>query len=187
MRYEFNDGTVLMQSIFRSFFFRGFVNNYFLREACYNCKYSNTNRVGDITLGDFWGYFPNKLKFYKYREGVSLILINNKKGNALFNLVKHILKFEESDLSSAIRGNRNLQLPQIKPNNYYEFWHDFIKGYSMKELSDRYFPLIEIPSISILRKIKFWLKLIFPKSLLNIAKQVQRFFKNQKNESSLDN
>jgi hypothetical protein len=57
----------------------------------------------------------------------------------------------------------------------------------MKELSDRYFPLIEIPSISILRKIKFWLKLIFPKSLLNIAKQVQRFFKNQKNESSLDN
>ena len=84
-----------------------------------------------------------------------MILINNAKGNALFNCVQNDLIFEERDIALAIRGNRNLQLPQIKPNNYYEFWQDFNRGYSMKELSDRYFPLIDIPSISILEKINF--------------------------------
>lgn len=187
MRYEFNNGAILMQSVYRSFFSRGFVTNYFLRESCYNCKYSNTHRVGDITLADFWGYYPNKLKFAQYKKGVSMILINNAKGNALFNCVQNDLIFEERDIALAIRGNRNLQLPQIKPNNYYEFWQDFNRGYSMKELSDRYFPLIDIPSISILEKIKFWLKLIIPRSLLNIAKRFIYFNKSKKNESTLDN
>ncbi len=187
MRYEFSDGTVMMQSVYKSYYFRGFVNNYFLREACYNCKYSNTQRVGDITLSDFWAYYPNKLKFYQYRKGVSMILINNDKGNILFNRVKHNLVFEESELTLAIQGNRNLKLPQIKPPDYNEFWRDFNGGFSMKELSDKYFPLVDIPSNSILTKIKFWLRLIIPKYLLNIAKRFIHLINNQKNESALDN
>ena len=32
----------------------GFQKHIFLRESCYDCKYANIDRVGDITLGDFW-------------------------------------------------------------------------------------------------------------------------------------
>ena len=49
-----------------------------LRELCYNYKYSNLNRMSDITLGDFWGIekvckFPNKIR------GVLAVLVNSSK------------------------------------------------------------------------------------------------------------
>ena len=35
-------------------FYYGFAYRLCLRNACYNCKYTKVERVGDITLGDFW-------------------------------------------------------------------------------------------------------------------------------------
>ena len=32
-----------------------FLNNLSLRPSCYECKFTKSERYGDITLGDFWG------------------------------------------------------------------------------------------------------------------------------------
>lgn len=42
------------------------------RESCYQCPYANTKRVGDLTVGDFWGVVKSHPAFYS-EKGVSSI------------------------------------------------------------------------------------------------------------------
>ena len=46
---------------------------------CENCKYQETPRFGDLTIGDFWG-IGNKDNTINTKKGVSVILCNNEKG-----------------------------------------------------------------------------------------------------------
>ncbi len=78
-----------------------------LRESCYSCAFAEKQRVGDITLGDFWGV----KNFQNARRGVSLIIVNNQKGQELFDLVKDQLYFEERTLDEAYAGNLQLLKP----------------------------------------------------------------------------
>ena len=51
-----------------------FLNFASLREYCYNCKYACSQRVGDITVGDF----------EEDKKGYSCVVVNSEKGNNLF-------------------------------------------------------------------------------------------------------
>jgi len=62
-------------------------NNFITRPSCEECKYASKKRVGDITLGDFWGVEKHYPSFRDYK-GVSMVLINSNKGEHLFELVK---------------------------------------------------------------------------------------------------
>ena len=53
---------------------------------CEKCEYQKIPRYGDITIGDFWG-IRKKLPETTDINGVSAVLINNQKGEALFNMV----------------------------------------------------------------------------------------------------
>ena len=57
-----------------------------MRRSCYNCKFSSTDRVGDITLGDAWGV-EEFLPSFDTTHGVSLILVNNEKSKKIFDCV----------------------------------------------------------------------------------------------------
>ena len=43
-----------------SSFYSYYLKAVIYRENCYYCKYSCESRVGDITLGDFWGVEKNQ-------------------------------------------------------------------------------------------------------------------------------
>ena len=47
----------------------------FLRPSCYRCPYASMTRVGDLTLGDFWGLRPDELPDQQ-EKGISLLLVN---------------------------------------------------------------------------------------------------------------
>ena len=64
-------------------YYDSFLQSRSLRESCYTCKYANAARVGDITLGDFWGVEAVCPQFYDSR-GVSVVLVNTKKGELFF-------------------------------------------------------------------------------------------------------
>lgn len=87
-----------------------FLENNISRESCYTCRYSNLNRVGDITMGDYWGV-SSIHKSFNDRNGVSLIIINSEKGEKYFNNIKDNLLFYETNLNYAIRYNNNLSKP----------------------------------------------------------------------------
>ncbi len=57
------------------------------RPVCYQCKYANPQRTGDITIGDFWGVEKNHPNI-NTEEGVSAVLINNLKGQKVLDYIK---------------------------------------------------------------------------------------------------
>lgn len=65
-----------------------------LREVCYNCKYTNNKRMGDITLGDFWGVDKTYPKLYD-KNGVSVILVNTLKGKEILDKIKKEIIIDE--------------------------------------------------------------------------------------------
>ena len=121
-------------------FMDGFLQNLYLRESCYECRYATAVRVGDITLGDFWGYrsvYPQYL--LDDDRGISLVMINTEKGKHAINSVKKKLQMVERDLSDAKQGNKVLESSFSKPETSDAFWAAFVDC-SWKELSQEFFP-----------------------------------------------
>ena len=94
-----------------------------LRESCYNCKFAGRNRVSDITIGDFWGYWSY---FHKnFPEGISIVSVNTEKGKALFNLVKDDMEFcVELPEIQAKGTNTNFYHPTQRPSTREDFYRD---------------------------------------------------------------
>ncbi len=88
-----------------------FLYGYSFRENCYHCMYAQKDRMGDITLGDFWGFDDNEFK-KKENSGISLVLINTDKGQLLFDRIKADLEYTYSSLDKAVAGNHQLSAPE---------------------------------------------------------------------------
>lgn len=80
------------------------------RECCYRCNYCTKERVGDITIGDYWGVEKEHPEFYSVK-GVSCFLVNSEKGMRLWNLIKSEFYFLESTFEQVARANHNLSHP----------------------------------------------------------------------------
>jgi coenzyme F420-reducing hydrogenase beta subunit len=85
-------------------FLRLFLSNICLNETCHDCKYNSIPRLADITLGDFWGV-KNFHPEMDDNMGTSVVLINNSKGDFLFNRIKSQIIFHKSELNKAIVRN----------------------------------------------------------------------------------
>lgn len=81
-------------------------------ENCYSCKYARFERVADITIGDAWG---SNLGQTELMKGLSLILVNTKKGEEFLNLLD--FHYEAMDKNVAIASNGQLDHPSKKPSN----------------------------------------------------------------------
>lgn len=114
MVLTFANGKQRVSPLTLSSFGSGFSTDLFSRPSCYNCKYKNKDRVGDITLGDFWG-IGKDLSFDKLKkEGVSFVMLNSKKGKELFNSIRANLLVDERNLSEASKNNSALTMQNIK-------------------------------------------------------------------------
>ena len=84
------------------------------RESCYKCPFAKNERVGDITLADYWGVkrFHSEINC---RQGVSLVLINTDKGFEMFNRLQGRFELIESKLEWAASENPNLSHPTPRP------------------------------------------------------------------------
>ena len=92
------------------------------RESCYQCAYANISRVGDITVGDFWGVAKSHPEFNS-PKGVSSVFVNTTKGQELFEKMKSFAEIEQATLAEAMVKQHNLVQPSGRPsdrNNFYE-------------------------------------------------------------------
>lgn len=102
--------TVFDRPLHKDLFLKGFFTALFYRNSCYTCNYAQKKRVGDITLGDFWGVNTNEVRT-DVGKGVSLCMVNSQKGKELFDSVSgHIEKMERS-IGEAVAGNKQLSHP----------------------------------------------------------------------------
>lgn len=104
------------------------------RDSCYNCRYPSNGRVGDITLGDYWGIesaHPDIDKVLTVKNGVSCVLVNSDKGRELFEAVKDKLNIIPSNIEKV--KSRNAQLVKCckKTNKSTALFSEYEKsGYS---------------------------------------------------------
>ncbi len=105
------------------------------RECCYKCKYANTKRPGDITIADYWGIEKFHPDFYSHK-GVSLVLLNNERGNALWNKVESFFFIKESKLEYAVVKNGNLREPTLRTKKRDTIYDD-ITSLSASEYIER--------------------------------------------------
>jgi coenzyme F420-reducing hydrogenase beta subunit len=106
-------------------YMRLFVNSYILRDACYQCSFATRDRVGDITLGDYWGIQRAHPDFYD-EKGVSLCMVNTQKGKELFQANALVLDILETTFEKCAQPVCNNQ-PSRKPKRYQEFWNQYTK------------------------------------------------------------
>lgn len=101
-----------------------------LNSPCYVCSYASTQRVGDITLGDFWGIekaYPD----FEDERGVSVCLINTQKGMKVFESLD-IEKIEVKD-DSFIQPQLKNPVQNSMLRKF--FWKDYLKkGYGYAAL-----------------------------------------------------
>jgi F420H2 dehydrogenase subunit F len=90
------------------YFQQAFIRNLISRKACYNCKFARLPRVGDITLGDFWGLGLEEPFLHDKSKGVSLILSNSSRGAEVLRECEGELFLERRLLSEAAKKNQRV-------------------------------------------------------------------------------
>lgn len=129
---------VYSKNLFYDKYLEGFLSNLSLRESCFSCLYARPERVGDITIGDFWGLSSDcELKI---EDGVNLVLVNTTKGKELFSLFDDKVEFEKRTVGEAVNGNAQLMVCSKPHKNRIKFRKMYLKrGFDKAIVSSRKF------------------------------------------------
>lgn len=126
----FKNGRTINSRVFKSLFY----SHTILRPSCYECPYKSVIHPGDITIGDYWGIEKSAPKFDD-NKGVSLVLVNNEKGNNALMKVKKFLTAKQTKLEDSLQTP--LIAPFPRPQNRNQFWSDF-KTKPFKYIAQKY-------------------------------------------------
>ena len=147
---------------YKSPFYLGFQKYITLRPSCYECHFSNPDRVSDITIADFHE-IEKYIKNVDRMKGVSMVIVNTLKGKVLFDNVKNNFETVQFDLQTAIKNNACLEKATPMPAEREKFFND---------LRTREFEFIVNNYLTIK---KYWVLDLYyslPKSIRSIAKKI---------------
>lgn len=91
-------------------YFKAFLEGLTYKECCYSCPYACTSRVGDVTLGDFWGIDRGSLE-NPPSSNISLLLVNTQKGVQIVEMLLDRCTLVERTIEEAVRENKQLTAP----------------------------------------------------------------------------
>lgn len=113
------------------------------RKCCYQCPYSSIPRVGDCTLGDFWGIgrYGNPFK-HDTMKGVSLVLANTEQGKAAIHQLADCY-IEERTLEEALIENHNLKKASLPNQNRESIIKDFLDPLKTLDAIDAKYKLVD--------------------------------------------
>lgn len=100
---------------FDNYYYSYFLSGDIYRKCCYSCKYANTKRVGDFSLGDYWGVEALNLPL-QTENGCSLLLVNNERAKKLLETVVDLDKVETT-IEQAAHCNKQLNEPSRLPES----------------------------------------------------------------------
>lgn len=93
-----------------------FLKSLTYRENCYSCPFASEKRVGDLTLGDFWGFHEEYPSYDEKQglsngKGVSCILVNTDRGRAALEQCEDRFVLMTSNFEKVARHNDQLHSP----------------------------------------------------------------------------
>ncbi len=128
LKIDFENGEPYIKSIKADPYMLGFLNNYFLRESCHNCRYTSTKRVADVTIADFWGIEQADLAMENDNRGISLCIVNSEKGQALLDASSPMFEMEETTMEKAAREQPCLKQSFSPSPEREAFWVEYEKN-----------------------------------------------------------
>jgi len=107
-----HDNFVSGQDLFltgqQAYFLKAFMLSFVYRKSCYSCKYARLPRIGDLTLGDFWGLGEDIPFYHDKSQGVSLLIVNSSRGKEVLQSCRNGLFLEERTMSEAQKRNAQI-------------------------------------------------------------------------------
>lgn len=95
---------VISKSKQESPYMRLFLAGVSVRPSCPQCHYNNQHSSADLTIADYWGV-DKQFPYYDDDQGVTLVLVNNEKGQQLFENIKSRISYIETDFDKGSRYN----------------------------------------------------------------------------------
>ncbi len=103
-----------------------FYQHIMFRRSCGVCHFTNFQHPSDITIADYWGWQKAVgAEFNADNKGVSLVLVNTTKAQALFKTININLNYIKTDTKSCLQPN--LQHPSYIHPKRDAFELDYIK------------------------------------------------------------
>lgn len=132
------DGKHVYEPVDVSNFTKGYLTTgAYCRPSCYECKFKGFPRIADITLGDFWGISEFD-KSWDKDLGISLVMINSKKGEMFFDKVKNRLNYRSLSFDQCSKNNPSLYSSLNPPKvDRQEFFEDMDKM-SFEDIAKKY-------------------------------------------------
>lgn len=144
------NGEKIVNKLWIQSFSKMFSHNMINRISCANCAFTNYDRCGDVTIGDFWG-IDKVNKSFADQLGVSLVICNTKNGSFAMNSrtdvnmlrVKKDDTMQNSLIKNAKLSQNRFQLFKLisEEENWETIAHKFgevnVKG-AVKEYCRRY-------------------------------------------------
>ena len=94
------------------------------------------HRIGDITLGDFWGFNDEKKFIIEHKNGLSMVILNTENGERIFRNLADNMFYQKRSIEEAVSGNKQLMMPSKKHKNYDKFRDDY-KKYGFEKAAKR--------------------------------------------------
>lgn len=136
---------IYTRPLHKDWYLKGFFTSLFYRESCYNCKYAQIDRAGDITLGDFWGVRTEDVEI-DTTKGVSAVLVNTDKGNTLIEAIKEKTFILERSVAEVREENKQLN-HSSKKGLRAKIFKKIIKSVSFNTAVKTSLPLIALKSL----------------------------------------
>ncbi|MBO5090566.1 MAG: Coenzyme F420 hydrogenase/dehydrogenase, beta subunit C-terminal domain [Clostridia bacterium] len=123
-------------------YLRVFSSNWALRPYCYTCPYAKTTRVGDFSIGDFWGV-ENFSQTFNPARGVSVVLVNSPKAKQMLPLLSEASIIEKADMENVKKYQHNLKMPSNANKRRGKIMKRFIeKGFLSAYRLDRFYYML---------------------------------------------
>ena len=162
---EFTDSSNKVKNIgkYDEFYMHGFSLGYMMRLSCYECRYATENRIGDITIGDFWGYDKLELSCDKI-NGISVCMLNSENALKLKGVLEKNMTIEEVDYNIVVNGNTCLRHPTEKGKK----WDRYMEAYKNDKIGDL---AIRYRKSNVKGRLRAKIKLLIPLNLVNKIKK----------------
>ena len=135
-------------------YYRLFLNRIANRPSCFECRFTSYNRIGDLSVADFWNGKVSDFKF-DTSHGVNEVLVNSPKGRELFDAICKNAYYQEVSKEKAWQPH--LEYATQKPKNYDQFWTEYLSSDDREQIMRKYLkpsPLFKVINFAtpILRK-----------------------------------
>ena len=138
---ELQNGSSYLRDRDHDYFMRGYIgkSKLYIRPVCSHCRYKEIPRIGDMTLGDFWGIELLRPELDE-DKGTSAVMLNSEKGKKLFERASEALHRADMTWRDIAAGNPAL-LNSVPVDPRQEQFFDDLERMRFDQLIEKYAPM----------------------------------------------